>query len=586
MKNFLKYLLASIIGVLIASLLMFLILLGIISGSTKDQVPDLKANSILVAELDKTISERKNDMPFANFSPTSLQSEGSQGLDDIVRDIKRAKNDDRIKCLFLKLTDVNAGMASLEEIRTAIIDFKESGKPVIAQSDSYGQKTYYLASVADTIFLTPEGSVTFLGMRAEVNFYKKALDKLGIDVQILRHGSYKGAVEPFMRQDLSKENREQIESFIGAIWNHVTGEISKSRSIPVEELNRYADELMIRTDKDALQYRLVDKLAYYDEVLACLKGITGTSLDDDLESISLAKYNLVPEKEKAEPTRDKIAVVYAYGSVVDGDDGEGTISSERISKAIRKARTDKSVKAIVFRVNSGGGSALASEVIYREIKLASEVKPVVASLGDVAGSGGYYIVCAADTIICSPTTITGSIGVFGMIPNAEKLLEDKIGITTDVVRTNKHADVMTIFRPLDQQEKDYITAGIEQIYSTFVGHVAEGRSMSFEAVDAIGGGRVWSGTDGKDKGLVDLFGGLDYSIEVAAEMAGIENYHIKALPELEDPFTQLMNQLSGSASVRMLRNSLGEEYRYIEFFNQIRNQSGIQALMPFTINIY
>ncbi len=585
MKNFFKYLLASIIGVLIAAFIMVLILLGIVSGSTKEQVPDLKDNSILVASFDNAITERKNEMPFGKFSPTDLTSGSSEGLDDIIRDIKRAKDDDRIKALFLKLTDVNAGMASIEEIRNAILEFKESGKPVLAHSDSYSQKSYYLASTADTVYLTPEGGVTFHGMRAEVSFYKKALDKLGVEVQILRHGSYKGAVEPFMRSDLSKENREQIDAFISAIWDHILLGISGSRNIPVDELNRYADELLIRVDKDALNYKLVDKLAYYDEVLATLRALTDTEEDDDIPAISLAKYNMVPAKEKEEPTRDKIAVVYAYGNVVDGDDGEGSISSERISKAIRKARTDKSVKAIVFRVNSGGGSALASEVIYREIKLATEVKPVVASLGDVAGSGGYYIVCAADTIICSPVTITGSIGVFGMIPNAQKLMEEKLGITTDVVRTNKHSDVMTIFRPLDDAEKGYITTGIEQIYTTFVNHVSEGRSMSFEAVDEIGGGRVWSGTDGKEKGLVDLFGGLDDAVRIAADMAGIENYHIKALPELEDPFTQLMKEISGSASMRMIRSRFGEAYPYLELYEQVKKMEGVQARIPFMIEL-
>ena len=349
--------------------------------------------------------------------------EDPMGLDQILKDLDKAEKDENIKGILLNLMGVSARMATLSEIRDALLDFKESGKFIYAYADSYTQKSYYLASVADSIFMTPQGGFLFTGMSAEVMFYKKALEKVGVEMQVIRHGSYKGAVEPFLREDLSEENREQIESYMGAIWDKYMADISESRNIPVEKLHTYADEVAAIDPDKLKETGLIDGLIYYDEMLSLMKVKMGVEEKDDLEAITLKKYKDVPSKEKKEYSRDKIAVIYAMGTVVDGEAGEGNIGSARIARAIRKARRDKSVKAIVFRINSGGGSALASDVIHREVKLAAEVKPFVASMGDVAASGGYYIAAPADTILASPNTITGSIGVFGLFPNMQELIE-------------------------------------------------------------------------------------------------------------------------------------------------------------------
>ena len=442
--------------------------------------------------------------------------------------------------------------------------------------------------MADSIFMTPEGGFLFLGMSAEVMFYKKALEKAGVEMQVIRHGSYKGAVEPFLRQDLSKENREQIESYMGAIWNKYLADISETRNIPVDKLNSFVDEIGAIDNENLVDVGLIDGLIYYDEMLSIFKKKLGVDEEDDLEAISLKKYKDAIVKEKKEYSKDKVAVIYAMGAVVDGEAGEGNIGSARIARAIREARRDKSVKAIVFRINSGGGSALASDVIHQEVKLAAEVKPVVASMGNVAASGGYYIAAAADTIIASPNTITGSIGVFGTFPNIQVLLNDKLGITTDVVKTNEHSDIGSIYNPLDPSERAYIQKMIDDTYNTFVSIVAEGRNKSYDEIDAIGGGRVWAGANALELGLIDMYGGLEKSIEVAAEMAGLENYRVQSLPKLDDPMTAIMKQLTGGAQVRaerILRKELGDQYAHYKKIQEIKNMHGIQMIMPYEFEV-
>ncbi len=469
-----------------------------------------------------------------------------------------------------------------------MLDFKESGKFIYAYADSYTQKSYYLASVADSIFMTPQGTFLFIGMSAEVMFYKKALEKVGVEMQVIRHGSYKGAVEPFLREDLSNENREQIESYMGAIWDKYMADISEARNIPVEKLHQFVDEVTAIDPVQLKETGLIDGLIYYDEMLSLLKEKMGVEEEDDLEAITLKKYKDVQTKEKKEYSRDKIAVIYAMGSVVDGEAGEGSIGSARIARAIRKARRDESVKAIVFRINSGGGSALASDVIHREVKLAAEAKPTVASMGDVAASGGYYIAAPADTILASPNTITGSIGVFGLFPNIQVLLNDKIGISTDIVKTNAHSDVMSINNPLDPEERAFIQKMIDDTYTSFVNIVADGRNKSYEEIDAIAGGRVWAGANALELGLIDMYGGLEKSIEVAAEMAGLENYRVQSLPKLDDPMTAIMKQLTGGAQMRaekILRNELGSQYIHYKKIQEIQNMHGIQMIMPYEFEV-
>ncbi len=586
MKHFLSSLLATIVGILIMTVVVILIFAGIVAASTSKEVPTVRENTLLVAKFNTPVPDRSDNNPFAQFISLTPGLGELMGLDQILNTLDKAAKDEHIKGIFLNLSGVPSGIVIIEEIRNALLDFRESGKFIYAYGDMFTQGSYYLATAADSIFMTPEGLFLFNGLSAEATFYKKAMDRLGIEMQVIRHGSFKSANEPFTRENLSDENREQIEAYVGAIWEKMISGISERRNIPAEKLNQFADELISLENGKLVEYGLIDGLIYYDEMLSLMKEKMGLAEEKDIESVSIGRYKDVPlKKEKKEFTRDKIAVIYAMGTVVSGDMGEGYIGSDRIAKAIRKARKDKSVKAIVFRVNSGGGSMTASDVIYREAKLAAEEKVFVASMGDVAASGGYYIVAPADTILASPGTITGSIGVFASVPNFQGLMNDKIGITTDVVKTNRHADMISVFNPLDAEEKAILQKNVDDAYETFLRVVSEGRNLSRDEVDAIGGGRVWSGKDAITIGLIDLFGGLERSIEVAAGMAGLETYRIQSLPLLEDPFTLIMKQLTGDAKMRMIRNELGDGYRYYQQLKDAGRMQGIQALMPFSLEV-
>ncbi|MDA3823819.1 MAG: signal peptide peptidase SppA, partial [Bacteroidales bacterium] len=588
MKSFLKYALATIAGILVLNFLGFIFFVIIVAAASGSDEPFVDDNTVLVAKFDSPILDRANDFSFSPANLMSLNIESAMGLDQVLKDLEKAKEDEDISGIFLRLTATPNSMATIEEVRDALIDFKESGKFILAHADSYSQKTYYLASVADKIYMTPTGDFSFQGLSAEVMFYKRALDKFGVDMQVVRHGTFKSAVEPYLTDKMSDANREQLTVMIGSIWNQMIGEISKSRGISVEDLQGFANNMSVTFDDQAVEKGMIDGLKYYDEVLDELKSMTETDDDDDLPAISLNKYaDVSVHSKKKEDSKGRVAVIYAMGNVVTGDADEGSIGSDRIAKAIRQARKDDKVKAIVFRVNSGGGSALASEVIYREIKLASEAKPVVASLGDVAASGGYYIVCEADTIVASETTITGSIGVFGVLPNFQELMNDKIGITTGVVKTNKFSDIQSVSRPMTADERTLIQSYVDDVYTTFVSHVAEGRSMTFEEVDALGGGRIWSGSNAMENGLIDVYGGLEKSIEIAAEMAGLENYRVTSLPKLEDPFTAIMNQLMGSSiKAKIIQNELGDSYELYKKVTEISEMRGIQAVMPYTLDIH
>ncbi|RLD92351.1 MAG: signal peptide peptidase SppA [Bacteroidetes bacterium] len=589
MKNFLSSLLATITGLVIMTVLVFLIFMGIIAASTSKDPVEVKENSLLVAKFNAKIMDRANEDPFALLFSGNFMYDEIMGLNQILKDLDKAKTDDNIEGIFMRLGAVSAGIATLGEIREAMLDFKESGKFIYAYSDAYTQKSYYLASVADSVFMTPEGMFLFNGMSAEVMFYKDALEKVGVEMQVIRHGSYKGAVEPFLRNDLSPENREQIESYVGALWGKIVEDISVSRGMSVEKLNRIADDLSTIDSDQLVETGMIDGLIYYDEMLTLMKGKLGVEEEDDLEAVSLKSYKDAPVKEKKKYSKDKVAVIYAMGSVVDGNAGEGYISSERISKAIRKARRDKSVKAIVFRINSGGGSGSASDVIHREVMLAAKEKPVVASMGDVAASGGYYIAAPADTILASPGTITGSIGVFGLFPNVQKLMNDKIGVTTDVVKTNENSNILTAMDPLDPDERVIVQKMIDDFYVNFVNIVAEGRGKSYDEIDAIAGGRVWAGSNALELGLIDMYGGLQKSIEVAAEMAGLEDYRVQSLPRLEDPMAAIMKQLTGGSMVRtdrILQRELGLSYRHYRKIQDIQKMHGIQAIMPYEIELH
>ena len=589
MKQFFKFMFASMLGFLLTMLIMgiffFMLVASLVALTGKEEVK-VKSNSVLLLTLDVPVPERSNDNP-VNFSPTSFSfSKSVPGLLETLDLIEQAAIDDDIKGIYLNLSLVGSGMATVEEVRNALLKFKESGKFIVSYSEMYTQKAYYLATVSDQICLNPEGMLDFRGMAAEITFFKGLLGKLDVNAQIIRHGKYKSAIEPFISDKMSEANKEQTLSYISSIWNHILAGISTTRNIPIDELNHLADSLLIQTPEDAAKYHLADQVIYKDQFLAMIRKKLGKEEDHKIEFITLEKYKDAPAKNKRSLSKDKIAVIYATGSINGGEGDETSIGSESTSKAIRKARADSSVKAIVFRINSPGGSALASDVILREIKLAREVKPVVVSMGDYAASGGYYIACVADTILANPTTLTGSIGVFGIIPDFGNMLKNKLGITIDRVMTNKHADYISVTRPMTPYEAEVMTRGVERIYDVFVGHVSEGRGMSVEAVDSIGQGRVWTGIEGKNNGLVDNIGGLKEAIQVAATLANLEDYRIKSLPELKAPFEKLMEEITGSSSDSRLQKELGAFFPLYVELKALTEMEGVQARLPFIMNMY
>lgn len=593
MKQFFKFMFASMLGFLLTMVIMtfflFMLVASLVAVSGKEEVK-VKPGSVLLLTLEEPVPERSSENPVnfkVNFNPVSFSfGKNVPGLLQTLDLIDQAASDDDIKGIFLNLSQVGSGMATLEEVRNALLKFKESGKFIVSYSEMYSQKAYYLATVSDQIYLNPEGMLDFRGMAAEITFFKGLLGKLDVNAQIIRHGKYKSAIEPFISDKMSEANKEQTLSYISSIWNHILAGISTTRNIPIDELNHIADSLLIQTPEDAAKFRLADQIIYKDQLLDIIREKLGKEEDHKIDFIAIERYKDAPAKNKRSLSKDKIAIIYASGSIDGGEGDETSIGSEGTSKSIRQARADSSVKAIVFRINSPGGSALASDVILREIKLAREVKPVIVSMGDYAASGGYYIACAADTILANPTTLTGSIGVFGIIPDFGNMLKNKLGITIDRVMTNQHADYISVTRPMSPYEAEVMTRSVERIYDVFVGHVSEGRSMSVEAVDNIGQGRVWTGTEGLNNGLVDNLGGLKEAIQVAATLANLEDYRIKSLPELKDPFTKLMEEIKGSPSDSRLQKELGAFFPFFMEVKTLTEMEGVQARLPFIMNMY
>ncbi len=587
MKQFFKFTFASMLGFLLAGFLVFLVFVVIIvsavSMSKKETVvvPD---KTILMLTLDQPVSDRSSDNPFAHMSFGMPEASKQLGLNDIVSSLKNAAVDKKVKGIYLELSDVPSGQATIEEIRNALIDFKKSGKFIVSYSEVFTQKSYYLASVSDKIYLNPAGGMEFKGMVGQVMFFKGLLDKIDVQAQVIRHGKFKSAIEPFTLDKMSDANKEQTLTFISGMWNHVLEGISASRKIPVGDLTTIANEYKIQTPQDAVSLKFVDKLLYKDEVLDELKNRVDAKDIRDLKLMKLGRYANAPEAEK-ENSKDKIAVIYATGSIASGEGDDESIGSETISKAIRKARLDDKVKAVVLRVNSPGGSALASDVIWREMLLCKKAKPVVVSMGNVAASGGYYISCAADKIFAYPNTITGSIGVFGIIPNMKEMFNKNLGITFDEVKTNPYADYIPVTRAMSDAERKIITTDIETIYTTFITHVGEGRKMTTAQVDSIGQGRVWSGVDAKRIGLVDEFGGLNDAVAEAAKLAKLKKYSTMELPEQKDTFEQLIETFTGDNSSVLLKKELGFAYPYFHYLSQMSHMKGIQALMPYEFDI-
>ncbi len=579
MKQFFKFMFASMIGTILSlfvmSILLFAILIGIVSSSSSDQEINISENSILRISLSENISERTVDNPFENYDLLNLESNSTLGLKEIIQSIKYAATDSKIKGIYIDITGTNAGITAVEEIRNALIDFKKSGKFIYSYSEMYTQKGYYLASIADSIYLNPYGLLELKGFNAQYMFFKGSFEKLEIEPQILRVGTFKSAVEPYMSSFMSDSNKLQTRTFLGSIFNHMIGNIADARKIGVDTVMSIAVDLKVRNASNAVEYGLADRLAYKDQVLEQLRKASNQSSIKDLKFVDLRKYSK-QAKPAISTDKNKIAVIYAVGEIVSGEGNDNIIGSERISKAIRDARLDENVKAVVLRVNSPGGSALASDVIWREMILCKKAKPIVVSMGDVAASGGYYIACAADEIIAEPTTITGSIGVFGILFNAQNFFKNKLGITFDQVKTGKYADLGDYTRALTEEERSIIQAEINRIYDEFTMKVAEGRNMPISKVKQIAEGRVWSGVDAKRIGLIDGFGSTDSAIVIAAKRAKLDSYRIISLPEIEDPFKKIMKSLQSEAKLYMVPDEYKSLLPYAKVLDEMKNNKGIQ----------
>ena len=587
MLNFLKRLVGSVLTMVISFFVIFFVVIGIIVSTSSDaEKTTIKNNSVLKINFKGQIIDRGNDE--IDIENIIKQSEAKVGLNNILSSIEKAKKDDRIKGIYLNVENISASIATLEEIRNKLKEFKDStNKFILSYSEVYGQSAYYISSVADEIYLHPQGILELKGLAYQGMFFKNTLEKLEVEAQIIRHGKFKSAVEPFMLEKMSKSNRMQVSRFLTSLWGDLTKGMSEGRSLSQKEINSMAQNLLIQEADQALQYNLVDKLAFKDELVDSLKSKLNLTKDQKINFVSLNKYKDVSVKDKnTKYSKNKIAVIYATGEINGGEGSPKSIGSEGLSKTIREAREDKNVKAIVLRVNSPGGSALASETILREMALAKEAKPVIVSMGDVAASGGYYIACQADTIVANPTTITGSIGVFGVLMNAKEMMNNKLGITIDTVKTNKHADIGTIFRPLTKVERQIIQNSVENVYDTFISRVSLGRNLSKEYVDSVGQGRVWTGRDALELGLVDVLGGLETAIEISSNMADLQDYRIVNLPKQKDPIEVLLQDLMGE-EVRssIVKKELGDFYdTYMELKN-INSMDQIQMRMPQTFEI-
>ncbi len=590
MGQFFKFMFASALGLILGILLLFAILAGIGAAIGSKSHTEVKDNSVLHIELNEEIKERGIDNPF-DIDPSTFKPNGGLGLNDILSSIENAASDDKIKGIYLDMTAIPAGMATVEEIRNALLKFKESGKWIVSYSEIYTQKAYYVASVSDEIWLNPEGLVEWRGLGSQVIFLKNMFEKLELEPQIIRYGKFKSAIEPLMLDKMSDANRLQTMSYMDALWDKMLEGISASRKKTVSELDLMAQNASIQNAEHAMKFGLVDKLIYKDEVLAKIRERLELKEEkDEINFIGLRKYKDAPitdsdDDDKKSTSKDRIAVIYAVGGINSGEGDDESIGSETISKEIREARLDDKVKAIVLRINSGGGSALASDVIWRETVLAKKAKPFVVSFGDVAASGGYYIACAADTIVAQPNTITGSIGVFGVLFNAQKMLNNKLGITVDTVKTNRFADLGMPLRPLTEVEREIVQNSVNDIYFDFIGKVAEGRGMTTAEIDSIGQGRVWSGRDALRIGLVDVLGGIDDAVKIAANMAGLDDYRVIELPEEKDAMEQLVKDITGEGQEALLKARLGNYYTYMKDVEELMNMKGVQARLPYTIYI-
>ena len=596
--KFIKIVLGTLVGIIVfftIMFVMFMIVVGISAAAGGGEKDTVKANSVLKLNLKNAISERTLEDPLAMLNgPLGGGSSETLGLNDVVTALEKAQTDDKIKGIYLNLTGVPTGMASSDVIREAIEDFKEgSDKFVIAYSEALTQKGYYMASVADEVYINPHGYMDIRGFGGKLTFFKGLLDKIGVEPQVYYAGKFKSATEPFRRTNMSEANREQTKEFLGDFRERMVNTIASSRKMSPEAVSDIMRNMKVRKAEDAKVLGLVDDTVYEDQFLSILRDKMGiTDEDKKINYVSLSKYaksgsDKKKKKKKKGASKDKIAVIYAYGNIIMGEGENGKIGSDSYAKLIRKIRKDDDIKAIVLRVNSGGGSAFSSEIILRELELAGIRVPIIASFGDVAASGGYYIAAYADTILAQPNTITGSIGVFGMMPNAQKLLNEKLGVTFDTVKLDKFSDFGGIDRPMSDEEGMIIQTEIDRIYRIFKERVAKGRGLDMAVVDELAQGRVYSGSDAMELGLVDVMGDLSDAIDIAATKANLgDNYKIKEYPTVKDPFEEFIKELSGQTTMKFeerIAEELGIDIEYIKTIKSMKQWQGAQARLPYTI---
>ena len=589
MKEFIKNVGATVVGIFVFTILVGAIgmmsLVGMVaSGSSAKDVAD---NTVFVINLEGQLQERSVDNPFSQYLGGAAST---IGLDDLLDGIKKAKENDKIKGIYIEAgAFAPDSYASLQAVRKALVDFKKSGKWIVAYGDIYTQATYYVASVADKVYLNPSGQIDWHGLASQTMFLKDALAKFGVQMQVVKVGAYKSATEMFTGDKMSDANREQVTAFLGGIWQNVCQDVAKSRKVSVEQLNQYADNFITFAEpKSYVGMKLVDGLLYHDQLKDEVKKLMKLGKDDDISTIGLAGIMNVPGgKEEG----DEIAVYYAYGDIVDGASGalsqsENVINGTKVSKDLEDLADDDDVKAVVIRINSGGGSAYASEQMWRAIQLVKAKKPVVVSMGGMAASGGYYMSCSANWIVAEPTTLTGSIGIFGMFPDMSGLVTQKLGVKFDEVKTNKNSAFGTMARPFSEEEMAYLSSYISRVYSLFRQRVADGRHMSVDAVEKVAQGHVWVGQDALKIKLVDQLGGLDDAVAKAAKLAKLDEYYTASYPgkaDWLDQFTSAMS--SGSYIDNQMRVAMGEYYSTFMLLKDINKQSAIQARIPYMVNI-
>ncbi len=578
MGQFFKFTFATIFGIFLFLVLSLLLLVGIGAAASGKKTTNIESNSILKLELNYNIPEKSNEDPFADIDLQTFKPKKAVGLAEILKSIEHAKTDKNIAGIYLPLGITPNGFATLEAIRNKLIDFKTSGKFVYAYGVLVSQKSYYLATVADKLFIDKNGYLELRGLGSQIPYFKNTFDKYGIEVQEFHVGAFKSAIEPFIRSNMSEPNREQTTLLLGDLQQRMVNNIAEARKIEPAFFQNILDSLKATNAKDCKDLGLVEEDIYYDQLLAKFMEKTGAKKTKDIEFVELAKYVSVLDDSKND-SKNKVAVVVLEGSIVDGEGGQGDIGGDKVAKLLRKLREDEKVKAVVMRVNSPGGSAVASDIIWREVSLTKKDKPVVVSFGDVAASGGYYISCGADRIFAQPNTITGSIGVFGLIPNFQKLLTNQLGVTFDEVELSQHAVFGGGTKPLDAFESKVVQAEVERVYSDFKSRVAEGRNKPEEEIEKIAQGRVWTGTQGLERGLVDEIGSLDDAIAFAVKKAALKDHKVKFYPE-EKSFAEQLSESFAEMKTNWVKEQVGEHYQLLQTIKQLKSRSGVQCRMP------